>query len=62
MIAVFVAVPLLATVLGGFKSLGELRTNPFGMPQVWEFEHYASILFSQRYWQLLRNSAIIATL
>ena len=29
----FVATPLLATVLGGFKSLGELRTNPFGLPQ-----------------------------
>ena len=61
-VVVFVATPLLATVLGGFKSLGELRTNPFGLPKVWEFEHYASILFSQRYWQLLRNSAIIATL
>jgi raffinose/stachyose/melibiose transport system permease protein len=61
-VVVFVATPLLATVLGGFKSLGELRTNPFGLPQAWELEHYASILFSKRYWQLLRNSAIIATL
>jgi raffinose/stachyose/melibiose transport system permease protein len=61
-IALFVATPLLATVLGGFKSLGELRTNPFGLPTVWEFEHYASILFSKRYWQLLSNSAIISTL
>ncbi len=32
-IAIFVLVPLLATVLGGFKSLGELRVNPFGLPQ-----------------------------
>ena len=32
-IAAFVLVPLLATVLGGFKSLGELRTNPFGLPR-----------------------------
>ena len=31
--ATFVLVPLLATVLGGFKSLGELRVNPFGLPQ-----------------------------
>ena len=58
-VVVFVATPLLATVLGGFKSLGELRTNPFGLPKVWELEHYASILFSRRYWQLLRNSAIV---
>ena len=39
-VAAFVAVPLIATLLGGFKSLGELRTNPFGLPQVWEWENY----------------------
>ena len=32
-VAIFVLVPLLATVLGGFKALGELRVNPFGWPQ-----------------------------
>jgi raffinose/stachyose/melibiose transport system permease protein len=61
-VALFVATPLVATALGGFKSLGELRTNPFGLPHAWEFEHYASILFSGRYWQLLRNSMIISLL
>ena len=29
-VALFVATPLIATVLGGFKSIGEQRTNPFG--------------------------------
>jgi raffinose/stachyose/melibiose transport system permease protein len=57
-----VLVPLLATVLGGFKSLGELRVNPFGLPHQWEWSNYADILFSGRYWQLLRNSLIISTL
>jgi raffinose/stachyose/melibiose transport system permease protein len=61
-IAAFVLVPLLATVLGGFKSLGELRVNPFGLPQHWEWRNYAEILFSGRYWQLLRNSLIISVL
>jgi raffinose/stachyose/melibiose transport system permease protein len=61
-VAIFVVVPLLATVLGGFKSLGELRVNPFGLPHHWEWSNYADILFSQRYWQLLRNSLIISTL
>ena len=51
-VAAFVLVPLLATVLGGFKSLGELRVNPFGLPQHWEWRNYADILFSARYWQL----------
>jgi raffinose/stachyose/melibiose transport system permease protein len=59
-VAVFVATPLVTTVLGGFKSLGELRTNPFGLPQVWEWDNYGGILLSKRYWQLLGNSLIIS--
>jgi raffinose/stachyose/melibiose transport system permease protein len=62
LIALLVIVPLLATALGGFKSLGELRTNPFGLPQVWEWSNYADILASRRYWQLLRNSLVISAL
>lgn len=58
----FVAVPLIATVLGGFKSLGALRTNPFGLPPVWEWQNYADILGSVRYWRMLMNSFIIATI
>jgi raffinose/stachyose/melibiose transport system permease protein len=58
----FVMTPLLATVLGGFKSLGELRTNPFGLPLVWEWQNYADILISSRYWALLGNSLTIALL
>jgi raffinose/stachyose/melibiose transport system permease protein len=61
-VAVFVITPLLATVLGGFKSLGELRTNPFGLPQHWVFENYIGILTTSRYWVLMRNSLIISGL
>jgi raffinose/stachyose/melibiose transport system permease protein len=60
--AAIVLVPLIATALGGFKSLGELRTNPFGLPQEWNFAQYGEILGSARYWQLLANSLIIAGL
>lgn len=59
-VATFVLVPLIATLLGGFKSLGELRTSPFGLPQTWEWGNYATILASGRYWQLLGNSLVIA--
>ncbi|HEU0146825.1 MAG TPA: carbohydrate ABC transporter permease [Bradyrhizobium sp.] len=61
-IAIMVLVPLLATMLGGLKSLGELRVNPFGLPRDWQWQNYAEILFSARYWQLLRNSLIISLL
>src|SRR5207248_4875332 len=41
---------------------GELRTNPFGLPHTWEWENYAGILLSHRYWQLLRNSLLISVM
>jgi ABC-type glycerol-3-phosphate transport system permease component len=31
--ACIILVPLLATLLGGFKTLGELRSNPVGLPK-----------------------------
>jgi raffinose/stachyose/melibiose transport system permease protein len=61
-VAAVVLIPLLATVLGGFKSLGELRVNPFGLPAEWEWRNYWEILVSGRYWQLMWNSLVIATL
>lgn len=61
LVATFVAVPLLATLLGGFKTLGELRTNPFGLPETWEWQNYTGILFSGRYWQMLWNSFVISS-
>lgn len=60
LIAGFVLIPMFATVLGGFKSLGELRTNPFGLPDVWEFEYYAQVFADGSIWQLMKNSLIIA--
>lgn len=60
LVAAFVMLPLLITVIGGFKELGELRTNPFGLPTVWQWENYRQILGNSRYWQMLGNSLIIA--
>ena len=52
--------PVLATALNGFKDLSELRTNPFGLPRVWMWSNYWSILTGYRYWQVLGNSLLIA--
>jgi raffinose/stachyose/melibiose transport system permease protein len=60
--AAVVLVPLLTTAIGGFKSLGDLRVNPFGLPTTWEWANYWDILSSQRYWQMLGNSLFIATM
>jgi raffinose/stachyose/melibiose transport system permease protein len=60
-VAGFVIVPLLATVIGGFKEVGELRTNPFGLPKAWHWENYWGILESARYWRILGNSLYLST-
>lgn len=59
-VAVFVVVPLFVTVLGGFKEIGELRSNPFGLPQSWDPVRFIEILTASKYFQSMGNSLIIA--
>ena len=61
-VAGIVVIPLLMTALGGFKTLGELRGNSFGLPSEWQWANYTDILFSQRYWLQMGNSLLIAGL
>lgn len=60
LVAALVILPLLAAFLGGFKTVGELRAAPFGIPTVWHLETYLDILFSQTFWGYLRNSLVIS--
>ncbi|GGB01908.1 ABC transporter permease [Brucella endophytica] len=62
LVAALVLVPLIATALGGFKSLGELRVNPFGLPREWLWSNYLDILFGDRYWRQMVNSLFIAVM
>lgn len=62
LVAALVLVPLVATALGGFKSLGELRVNPFGLPGEWLWSNYVDILFGDRYWRQMVNSLFIAVM
>ena len=57
-----VLMPLLAALLGGFKTLGELRVNPFGLPGDRQWQNYWGLLSGKRYWQLMGNSLLISTL
>ena len=61
-VAAIVLVPLVTTALGGFKALGELRVNPFGLPSDWVWSNYLDILFGDRYWRQMLNSLFIATM
>ncbi|MCK8779676.1 carbohydrate ABC transporter permease [Rhizobium sp. NTR19] len=62
LVAAIVIVPLVSTALGGFKTLGDLRANPFGLPVEWQWSNYTDIIFSKRYWLQMTNSLIIALL
>ncbi|WIY53896.1 carbohydrate ABC transporter permease [Devosia sp. YIM 151766] len=58
-VALIVLTPLCAAALGGFKSLSELQSNAFGLPQTWDTSAYRGILSDTRFWRYLGNSAII---
>ncbi|WP_108127723.1 carbohydrate ABC transporter permease [Saccharospirillum mangrovi] len=57
--ALFVLLPFWITVLGGFKTQGELSANPLGLPKVWQTEAYTDILVSPKTWHMLGNSVLI---
>lgn len=59
-ISLFVIIPLYATALGGFKTLGELRSSPFGLPQSWNPENFVSILTDSVFFRSLLNSLIVS--
>ena len=61
-ITAMVVFPLLATVLGGFKTSGELRVEPFSLPSVWRLEFYGEIVSNPSFWRYLWNSLVIALL
>ncbi|WP_045684547.1 carbohydrate ABC transporter permease [Martelella endophytica] len=52
--------PLSITVFGGFKTLGELRVSPIGLPHEWVFSNYGDILGSAEFWGYLKNSLVIS--
>lgn len=59
-VALFVVVPFYTTALGGFKEIGELRVNPFGLPASWDPVRFIEVLGGPRYFSSLGNSLLIA--
>ena len=58
-VALVVLIPLIATVINGFKTNADLVTRPFGLPRTWQVENYASVLQSASFWRQLMNSTLI---
>jgi raffinose/stachyose/melibiose transport system permease protein len=59
-VAVFVLVPLYTTLMGGFKEIGELRVNPFGLPASWDPIRFTEILTGSKYFSSMGASLFIA--
>jgi len=58
--AAVILFPITASVLGGFKTSGELRVTPFSLPEIWHTEFYSEVLSSASFWKYLWNSLVIA--
>ncbi len=58
-VAAVVALPLLNTVLGGFKSNGQLMNQPFGLPNPLVVDNYLQVLRAGSVWRQLANSTAV---
>ncbi len=58
-VAFFVLVPIVVTILGSFRTNAELTSVPFALPTVWHVENYTSILTDGTFWQLGVNSVLV---
>ncbi|MDL4817035.1 carbohydrate ABC transporter permease [Actinomadura opuntiae] len=56
----FIVVPLLYAVVSGFKTTGDLTTDPIGLPHPWKVSNYTGILGSGTFWRQIGNSVLIA--
>lgn len=59
-VGLFVLVPMVFGVIGGFKDNGQLSNNPFGLPSPWIFSNYTDVLVSENFWRPLWNTTFIA--
>ena len=65
-VAAAILMPIVYAVLGGFKSNGELVSDPISIiPKVWVFSNYTDVLFgvnAATFWRQAFNSLVIAAI
>ena len=57
-----IVIPLVFSVLGGFRSSQQLSADPVGLPDPWIWENYEMLLRSGDFWRQVWNSTLIAVL
>jgi raffinose/stachyose/melibiose transport system permease protein len=60
-VGLIIAVPLFISIMGGFKSLGQLRASPMGIPAPFLVDQYLDLLTGARgfFWLQLGNSLLV---
>jgi raffinose/stachyose/melibiose transport system permease protein len=58
LVAAFVLIPILTTIIGGFKTSAEVLNSPFSLPTTWHLNNYGSVLSQGAFWQAAENSLI----
>jgi raffinose/stachyose/melibiose transport system permease protein len=57
--ALVVLIPLLATLINGFKTNAEVQLRPFSLPTTWQWDNYLSVLYNPAFWRQMMNSTQI---
>jgi len=52
--------PVLYLVIGGFRTTGQLASNPNALPDPWILDNYVAVLTSAAFWTQLGNSSLTA--
>jgi raffinose/stachyose/melibiose transport system permease protein len=55
-----IIIPLSFSVLGGFRTSGQLAADPVGLPDPWVFTNYLDTLASPAFYNQLKNSLLIS--
>ena len=60
LLAGIIFIPLYVSIAGGFKTIGDLRTNSLGLPTEWIVSNYTSLLVDNKFWLFTWNSVLYA--
>jgi len=61
-VLVLIIVPLMFSVLGGFRSNQQLVEHPVGLPDPWVTSNYTDTLANPDFWRQVGNSMLVAIL
>ncbi len=59
-VAIFVLVPMIYAVLGGFRTTAQIASDPIALPSPWVLSNYTDLLKSSTFLRQVFNSALIA--